>query len=213
MSSIPAQLRLKSWSLIISWMVISLVWGVAWSVMKIGAIECSYNRVACSDEIISQLSPVLGQSYWQVDWSRQLSDWWPLTVIDVKRRLPTELVIHLTSQSGFAQPEALSSSNSVSTNQELSVALTGFLANVAEKGFSRSQIQTFDQVVVISFQESPVGQFQIIIDRQHWLTNTRRAQLILNHLDLTTIDLQLKELDVRYRLPVLRTTISQLTLN
>ena len=194
LSLITGFLLLGSLALLTGWYILRS------NILLITNIECSILNEKCSTQLTEQINKqLLGKPLFITDFSQVLSI--PnVEVTQFSKHVPGKLYLQLetkqTQQGGgsFIQ---------TSTVEDTVEFVTKYFA---DQEIEVTNVQVFqDENLVVATN----GNRQILLSIKNLESDLTKTTLVLQNLDLDSIDLAIIEVDARYKLPVLRTSKSQ----
>lgn len=162
-------------------------------------VDCISNNQECPPDLQESLQyTLLNKSFFITDFDKEINI--PtISVVSFSKKIPGTVILEVEEKS--LGQNSFSEETNLSKEQIEKEVMKHF-----ENQFSNTdQIQVIDNqnTVVINLED-----IQILTRISNLKTDLQKASLILEHLDLDTIDLDITEIDTRYKLPVLRTTKS-----
>jgi hypothetical protein len=181
-------------------------WGYHYKWLIINQVECKFQTHDCPEEITSELNNLIGKPLFFT----KVSDFLPLQTVDLiatSRQLPDKLLVTVNArQAGYFADIG----DIVDIDPDL---------DLDKKEVAIQKILTQNKIPVTATEHSPnqsiiivtlENDVRILLPLDKVSEKTTAVILILTNLDLASVDKQIVEIDVRYNLPVLRTSYSDI---
>lgn len=170
-------------------------------ILTIKQIVCTSRDQVCSPQTLSMLATFQGRSLFFTDVDRALSQFKPATVT---RKLPHTLIINLTENDyqfyelvDFVIKETGAEKLVPDLNQKINTLVN----SLTDKKIEYLRLELINQVFIVYLND----QVRVLIDENEIQAGVYRLEMILQNVDLKAVDLNIKEIDVRFKLPVLKT--------
>jgi hypothetical protein len=156
-------------------------------------VSCTTNKEQCPPETQQQLeNMLLTKSLFLTDFNRELQPT-NFTIHSFSKKIPGMLAVEVSAKSS-------NKPNTTLDTPQVKALVTDTFENMSLP-INKIIISEPENYVVITIED-----LQIIVSFDTVETDLEKAVVILTNLDLNTIDLDISEIDTRYKLPVLRTT-------
>lgn len=173
-------------------------------------IVCSSQNLPCSATTLNKLSFLNNQSLFFTNFEEKLAEF---KVVSLKKELPNTLV--LAVEEAIINYYALSGAEVKQVTYDQRDEQLSPLANELVNGLNREQI-IYDKIELISqvfvvYLRDDGHEYRALIDSADLKTGLYRLKTILNHVDFKAdVDVSIKEIDTRFKLPVLKTQFTSL---
>jgi len=183
-----------------------------YSYFKITSIVCLQNNQACNGETRAKLDHLLGRSLFFTDFNKTLSQF---ESYQIKKRLSGELMVNLskTRRSFFRLDEngLIVRANEQTLDPEIDKKINLLIKNLGNGEIEYGQLKlildsptTNEEIFIVELSED----LRALIDANDLEGGTYKLDQILDNLELKEIDLSIKEIDTRFKMPVLKTKYS-----
>lgn len=178
--------------------------------LTIQQIECQSQGKTCSVETYNKLNKLKNASLFFTNFEEKLADF---KVISLKKRLPQTLVLEV--EEAVANYYALAGAEVKQVEYDQRDEQLTPLANDLVNGLVREQInfnkiELISQVFIVYLQDDGYD-YRALIDSTDVQTGLYRLKTTLNHVDFKAdVDVSIKEIDTRFKLPVLKTQFTSL---
>lgn len=177
---------------------------------QIKAIDCQSANQPCSSQTLAKLEKLKNHSLFFTNFDETLSEF---KVIKLTKQLPSTLKLTLeeATQENYA---VIGQELKIVAYDERDTALTP-LANELISGLRSAQItpqkiEYISQVFIVYF-ENRGANYRALIDSQDATTGIYRLKTTLDHVDIKgEVDVAIKEIDTRFKLPVLKTQFTNI---
>lgn len=173
-------------------------------------IECHSDGKSCSTETIEKISTLKHRSLFFTDFepvSRQFSD------VKIQKKLPNTLIIFLKEdkQEYFSLVGSEIQKVEYKNSDPEITSIANELINELDKAQIKwNKIEYINQVLIV-YIESREAAYRALIDKQEISTGVYRIKTTLDHIDIKgQVDVSIKEIDARFKLPVLKTQFTNI---
>lgn len=173
-------------------------------------IECRSQDRNCSTETNQKLSTLKNHSLFFTNFD-QISQ--QFTKVTIKKKLPDTLIINLEEekQEYFFLVESEIQKTQYETHDPEITQIANKLNNELEKAqIGWTKIEYINQVLIVYF-ESRGSSYRALVDKYEIETGIYRLKTTLDHVDIKEqVDVAVKEIDTRFKLPVLKTEFTNI---
>jgi hypothetical protein len=159
-------------------------------IIPIQTVTCRMQYVTCPKEVLQHTEKLRGTSFFITNVGKMLAQQ-DLKVVAIHRSFPGNIELTLAYAQTKAQPQVSPTDRASSLLSQMSI--------------DHKQVnQASDSALIVTLPDQRVS----LLDPYDLESSVYRLKTILDGVDLATIDTTIKEIDVRFKLPVLRTTIT-----
>ncbi|MCL4208266.1 FtsQ-type POTRA domain-containing protein [Patescibacteria group bacterium] len=180
------------------------------SFFSIKNIECYSQNSQCTTQTLEKISKLKNQSLFFSDLD-QISG--QFSEVKIQKKLPNTLVVTLKEENrDYFNLVGSEIKKSDYENHDPQVTeLANNLTNELKKAqINFNKIEFINQVLIVYF-ENRGSEYRALIDKQDIVTGIYRLKTTLDHIDIKgQVDASIKEIDTRFKLPVLKTQFTNI---
>ncbi|MDH5533126.1 MAG: hypothetical protein OEX81_01725 [Candidatus Pacebacteria bacterium] len=170
--------------------------------LKIKNIKCLQNNQICDEGTIEKLSHLNNKSIFFTDFDKTLSQFHDYKI---SKKLPSTLILELSEQQSnhYSIGEDLSIfvSDQESLDKELNDQINNLYIDLKKYNIEFNKVFFKNNTFIVIIE----NEVHVIIERNDVKNGTYKLGQILNNLKLKEIDTAIKEIDTRFKMPVLKT--------
>lgn len=173
-------------------------------------IECHSEERSCSVETLEKISVLKKKSLFFTDFdqvSRQFSE------VTIKKKLPNTLIISLKEekQDYFTLVGSeIQKTEYASSDPQITSIANQLINELDDSQIKWNKIEYINQVLIVYFEDRSDA-YRALIDKYDINTGVYRLKTTLDHIDIKQqVDVAIKEIDTRFKLPVLKTEFTNI---
>lgn len=193
---------LKKVSFIFSSLLFLSTLGLSYNFFKIKNIECQQNKQKCNEATMTKLSHLNNKSIFFTNFEKTLSQF---SNYKISKKLPNTLILELSEkQSNYyiiKDDLTISISNQESLDKETNEQINTLYSNLKKYNTSFNKVTLENNIFIVFIEDD----LRVLIDQNDVKNGTYKLGQILKNLRLKEIDTAIKEIDTRFKMPVLKT--------
>lgn len=180
------------------------------SFFSIKNIECHSQNPQCSTQTIEKISKLKNQSLFFSDLD-QISG--QFSELKIQKKLPSTLIITLKEENrdyfNLVGSE-IKKADYENHDEQITETANLLINELNQAQITFNKIEFINQVLIVYF-ENRGSEYRALIDKQDIKTGVYRLKTTLNHIDIKgQVDASIKEVDTRFKLPVLKTQFTNI---
>lgn len=177
---------------------------------KIDEVVCRANQNSCSQTTVDELNKLKGNSLFFTDFNQKLAAY---NLVRLEKRLPGTLIIEIeeTKKSFFQLVDfEIKETNFENHDPDITGIANDLISHLQQNQLAYQKIELINQVLVVYFNVDDQS-YRALIDRHEIELGVYRLKIVLTHVDLKSqVDIDVKEIDTRFKLPVLKTQFTNI---
>lgn len=180
------------------------------SFFSIKEIECQSQLGTCSNQTLEKISSFRNKSLFFSNFD-QITE--QFSEVSIKKRLPSTLLINLKEENHdyfVLVGSEIKKTEYENSDPQITDSANELINNLKQAQINFGKIEFINQVLIVYFEDRG-SDYRALIDKQDISTGVYRLKTTLDHLDIKEqVDVAVKEIDTRFKLPVLKTQFTNI---
>ena len=167
---------------------------------KITIIECRQNQQQCSQEVLDKLNHLKGKSLFFTDFEKTLSQF---EKYQVSKKLPNTLILQLSkTKSSYYQldeDKTILTVEQETLDKTLNEQINTLFIELDRYEINYEKISLKEDIFIILLEED----IKVLVNKDDEKNGVYKLNQILKNIKLKEVDTAIKEIDTRFKMPVL----------